>query len=233
LAGQVSYDERRWGHIYFIPIFPTGDKVRVQAECSACSRGRQVEQLTVPSLFQGIHRDLEKAIVAIVAGEGQVELNGHSVDVRSVIAANLKDLYCLGGPEEVDLFMEKLRAAEELATVLLAEALLAEIQGKRKKAQEKYQELCDLENTPQVRYLYASFLSDSRLFQKSIPVDEELEQELVTDLSVKQLLIDAHAATEQYDKQASIYESCFLIASELKENKKVLKFYKKAGRKMT
>jgi len=231
ITAQESYDARKWGHIYFIPIFPMGDKVRVLRECISCNRGNHIEQTRVPDLLDNIHDNLEQAVAVLGNGESQMQLGGKTVDALAVVGGNVKDLYCLGGAEEVDLLLEKLRALENKKPLLLAEARLAQVKGELKLADARYQELCDMDPDPWLRFQYATHLYESHRPKLCIPVAEELEQELLTDMNLKQLLLDCYEAIEQWSKLAITYESCFLIVPELKENKKVFKAYKKACKK--
>ena len=50
---RVSYQARKFGHIYFIPILPLGSNSQVLRECKSCSMGSHIPvsytHLTLPT----------------------------------------------------------------------------------------------------------------------------------------------------------------------------------------
>jgi tetratricopeptide (TPR) repeat protein len=63
-----SYDGRKWGHLYFIPLIPSGGPVRVMKECAKCSMGSHLPQEQVGRLYADIEKLMQPCILA--ASEG-------------------------------------------------------------------------------------------------------------------------------------------------------------------
>lgn len=64
-----SYEGRKFGHLYFIPLIPAGGAVRVMKECAACKMGQHMPVGKVASLYARIEALMQPCILA--AGEGR------------------------------------------------------------------------------------------------------------------------------------------------------------------
>lgn len=226
-----SYDGRKWEHLYFIPIIPSGGHVRVLRECASCRMGSHIPLENLPSLVESLKKTLDRAVVALGAQETQMELAGKTQSVASVIGAHLNDVYCLIGEREIAQLLQNLKAVNANDELLLAEAKLAELAGRTREAEAKFGELGGRSRDPIVLYQIARFFFEQTRIPETIALAERLETMLVADLEVKQLLIDCYLATNQWGKLATTYESCFLIAPDLQHQKPILKAYQKACKK--
>ena len=63
-----SYDGRKWGHVYWIPLIPEGKPVRVMKECASCNMGSHLPQTQVGKLYRDIESLMQPCILA--ASEG-------------------------------------------------------------------------------------------------------------------------------------------------------------------
>ncbi|MBC8008772.1 MAG: hypothetical protein H7067_01585, partial [Burkholderiales bacterium] len=145
--------------------------------------------------------------------------------------SHINDVYCLIGDREIAQLLQNLKEVNADEALLLTEAKVAELKADLKKAEAKYSELVGRSSHPAILYQAARFHQDQGRFPQAIAVAERLETILVTDLEVKQLLIDCYLATNAWGKLATIYESCFLLAPDLKKQKPILKAYQKACKK--
>jgi hypothetical protein len=231
VGAQNSYDGRKWGHLYFIPIIPDGRRVRVLRECKSCQKGFHIPLETLPGIVESIQKTLIDAVVAIGAKENEMTVNGHSLSVVSVLGANISDAYCLGGESEVRLLLENLKSIKADKELLLAEAKAAEVRGDLKNAEAKFGELATRSTHPVILYQAARFFQDQARIPEAIALGERVESMLPADLNVKQLLIDGYTAQKEWTKLALTYENCFLLAPELKQQKPIAKAYQKACKK--
>jgi hypothetical protein len=228
---QNSYDGRKWGHLYFIPLIPDGGRVRVLRECTSCQKGFHIPLETLPGIVESIQKTLIDVVVAIGAKEKEMTVNGHTLPVVSVLGANINDAYCLGGEREVRLLLENLRSIKANEELLLAEAKAAEVRGDLKNADAKFGELAARSTHPVILFQAARFLRDQARVPESIALGERVETMLPADLDVKQLLIDGYTSQKEWTKLALTYENCFLLAPDLKQQKPLMKAYQKACKK--
>lgn len=231
-AGPLeSYDGRKWGHLYFIPIIPEGGRVRVLRECGRCNTGAHIPIENVPALTASIQKTLDDVVVALGAQETEMTIDGQTLPVLSVLGGNISDVYCLVGDREVAQLLENLKAVHAEEALLLATAKVAELKNEVKTAEAKYGELIGRTSDPIVLYHAARFFQDLGRIPQAIALAERVENQLPADLGVKQLLIDCYLATDQWAKLATTYESCFLLAPDLKQQKPLMKAYQKACKK--
>ncbi|MEO0794924.1 MAG: hypothetical protein AAFX93_07175 [Verrucomicrobiota bacterium] len=226
-----SYDGRKWGHLYFIPLVPSGGKVRVLRECKSCNVGSHIPIETIPTIAESMRENLDQAIIAAGAQQTHFEAEGQSVSTIAVIGSNIEDMYCMLGEEETVQILDSLRSVGQGPELILAEAKYAETKGHRDAAHQKYTELSQLTKDPIAQFHHASFLFDHGMVEEAIAVAEPLEMEHVEDLGLKDFLIKCYTATKQWTKLADTYENCFLIVPESLQDKKIYKDYKKACKK--
>jgi len=228
---QKSYDGRKWGHIYFIPLIPSGGHVRVLRECVSCRMGSHIPLEKLPGIVASLQKTLDQAVVALGAQEVKMELNGRSRSVASVIGSHISDVYCLAGEKEIAQLLQNLKAVNAVDEILFTEAKVAELAGRTREAETKFGELGERSSDPAVLYQIARFFLEQTRLPKATALAERLETMMVADLEVKQLLIDCYLAAEAWGKVATTYESCFLIAPDLRNQKPIMKIYKKACKK--
>jgi tetratricopeptide (TPR) repeat protein len=228
---QHSYEGRKWGHLYFIPIIPEGGRVRVVRECKSCRKGFHIPLENVPRLVESIQKTLIDAVVAIGAKENEMTVDGHSQAVVSVLSVNIRDAYCLAGESEVQLLLENLKLVKADNELLLAEAKMAEVRGDLKNAEAKFGELAGRSTHPIILYQAARFFHQQARLPEATGLGERVESMLPADLDVKQLLIECYMSRKEWAKLALTYENCFSIAPDLKQQKPIQKAYKKACKK--
>ncbi len=76
-GAQQSYDGRKWGHIYFVPLLPLGGVMRVMRECKKCGMGRHVKRDDVEELYGRIEAALPACVAAAGGGGGGVGAGEH------------------------------------------------------------------------------------------------------------------------------------------------------------
>lgn len=231
MGKQTSYDGRKWGHLYFIPIIPEGGRVRVFQECASCRKGMHVPIEKLSGIVEGLTTTMGRVVAATGAKETEVEIDGRRRPVAAVVNSVVGEVHCLLGPQEVVRFLDRLREARADEELVLAEAKAAETAGRTKEADGKYHELAGRSKNPVMLYQAARFLRDQARIAEAVAVAERLEMMAVTDLDVKQLLIDCYGAQREWAKLATAYENCFLIAPDLMKAGAIRKAYKKACKK--
>ncbi len=231
LGQQESYEGRKWGHLYFIPLFPIGPHVRVLRECSSCSTGAHIPREKLPELAKSLRDMIDRATIAAGSKEPSVEVDGCPVPVVSVISSVVGDAYCLLGEKELALLLENLRSVEAGDVLLLAEAMAKNLTGKPREAEAIFRELTSRSTDAGILFQAARFHFDHGRMAETAALAERVESMRATDLDVKQLLIECYGSLGDWTKLAATYENCFLIAPELKAQKEILKAYTKACKK--
>ncbi len=60
-----SYNGRKWGHVYYIPLIPSGPHLRVIKECGNCKTGMHIPEMDVPEMVQEIRLSADAALAAL------------------------------------------------------------------------------------------------------------------------------------------------------------------------
>ncbi len=128
LVRQKSYDARKFGHVYFIPIFPCARPARVLQECARCGVGTHVPQTEVPALCSSIASVLELCVEAAERGQHHFDdSDGDRCDTGTGLTSVLEMLTVLNCSEPIDSAMARLDQASYEWHV--AQAVLAELAG--------------------------------------------------------------------------------------------------------
>jgi tetratricopeptide (TPR) repeat protein len=226
----TSYTGRRFFHIYFIPLIPTGKRTRVTRQCPSCKTGQHLEVSQLPGLTESIRQQLQEITIAAAAGETHFRFGGEEYAVLPSIFNLVPDAYVYLGADETEEFLTLLRTNDAHLPTLFAEAKHAEIIGQTSLAENAYKSIeRESESQRELARLHrAQMYFNLSRFNDAAVLAEELDTAYPTDLTVKQLLLDIYSNTKEWEKLASTYEHCFTLNPGLWENKAFLKAYKKA-----
>lgn len=229
---NTSYTGRKFGHVYYIPLIPSGPRVRVVKECKKCTHGMHFPETEVPGIIDELRQTTEKALTALIAGKKEFDDNGTMTPCTAFLAGNIELLYCLGAEARVKFILSKLeekRLTQEYQ-IVLGESL--EFQGKLDEAAASYQRAVDSDpsDTMPLLSLGSVYLNKNDL-PKAKEVYERALELSKEKLPVLQVLITVYESLNEYDKLAQTYEWCFSLVPGLSGDKKVLKAYRKACKK--
>ena len=104
-----SYNGRKWGHLYFIPLIPDGPHVRVLKECGKCSNGLHIPETEVPAMLDDLRQSCDKALAALIAGQSEFDDGGETVSCTACITGSVELLYCLQAEDYVNLLLSALQ----------------------------------------------------------------------------------------------------------------------------
>ena len=156
--GQLSnYNARKWGHVYYIPLIPSGPPVRVVKECPKCNRGLHITENEVEETMLEMRRAADAAIDAIVGGA--IEFNrdgsGEPQSCLGAIFGNVDFLLCLGGREHVDSISLRLGEKQRGYEQQLVSAAVFEFDGDPKAAAGAYETASRLDDRDRFPLLLA------------------------------------------------------------------------------
>ena len=128
---QKSYDGRKWGHLYFIPLIPSGGHVRVLKECPSCSNGQHVPRDSVSELCMDIEQILEPCLEAAAQGEHAFEhpQGGEPVDTGPFLTQAVELLYVTGRASEVPGILRLFEGEDAVYEHQVGLSAFSELQG--------------------------------------------------------------------------------------------------------
>ena len=138
---QTSYQGRKFGHLYFIPLIPLGAKSQVLNECPNCDMGAHVPLEELEPRVAALRDQFKEWVVDIQDGKTEITPEGSEEPVNAgiLIAGVLKDLYCLNELEGVESISEILMASNLEFENNIVLGRWNEMQGDLATASQKYQ----------------------------------------------------------------------------------------------
>jgi len=229
---HTSYDGRKWGHLYFIPIIPEGGHVRVLKECSKCSHGMHIPEKELHGMRQDMKQSSGNALEALLKGEEEFDDKGSKASCISCLVGVIELLHCLGEAEYAHGLLVDLQEKNQTYAYHLVNGEFCEFQGNPQKAAESYQQAveCEPEKINGLMSLGSIHLMKNDLdnamavYEKALEVAEE-------KIDVHKVLLGIYESKKDYNKLTETYEECFKLSPELTQNKKIFKTYKKACKK--
>lgn len=229
-----SYNGRKWGHLYFIPLIPNGGKVRVLSECPSCKSGSHLPLQQAEKLEGELEASYAQYIGALESGKRELEdePGQRPVKVAALLESNLYLYLRLHGIDKTQAIVERVKSTGCKYELFMVEGTFASITGKPKQAVDFYKNAAEIEPENALpHYRQGIALLQVGDLDQALAVLQKVELMEPEDLTLKQKLIDIYNAKKDYKSVAFTYENCFLIVPELKDNKQIVKDYKKACKK--
>ncbi|MEO0475998.1 MAG: hypothetical protein AAF085_08550 [Planctomycetota bacterium] len=138
-APHKSYDGRKWGHLYFIPLIPSGGPVRVMKECASCNMGSHIPQEQVGKLYADIEKLMQPCILA--ASEGRhvfQDEDGSEIDTGPFLLDAIDLIYTAGYQGEIPELINLLDSDASRYEHGIAQGAYAEIRGQADNALQSY-----------------------------------------------------------------------------------------------
>ena len=233
-----SYDGRKWGHLYFIPLIPSGGHVRVMKECASCSMGNHLPQTQVGKLYADIERLMESCILA--ASEGSHLFNddqGNETYTGPFLLDAIDLMYTAGYHSEIPDLINLLDNDVSRYEYAIASGAYDEIRGNTGGALSHYQAAKEAAPDQSLPYiLLAEFKARSGHSEEQLDL---LDKAIELEPQAPQLLLSKLGPLEQLGRYQDILavmakaESMIPgLADDKQYKKQKKKFEKKAAKAM-
>lgn len=233
---HTSYDGRKWGHLYFIPLIPRGPHVRVLKECTKCSHGAHVPVTGVPGMLNEMRQNVERALTALEGG--QSEFNSESEDRATVqscaacVAGAVELLCCLGAEAYVDEVLTRLERMDRPLEHRLMQGAVMEFRGDQNGALGAYAQAAELDpeealawTLPGAIHFHTGNLAEAQnCYEQAASLSPD-------PFGILQALLVIYKSAKDHAKLAETYVECFKLVPELTQDKKAFKAYKAACKK--
>lgn len=228
-----SYEGRKWGHIYFIPLIPMGKAVRVLKECPRCNRGQHVDVEQLPAIREAMKESLALCMQAAAAGQHSFNDGEEDIDNGPFLANATRTLHAVGFGDEIPEMLRLLESVNARYELAVATAHYQELQGKLNQAIESIQGAieCEAGEIYPVYYL-------ATLYQLNGNAEATLEQlekcnQLLggNDPGIMLEMCGPLEAVGRYDELVALMEKCISMEPSLEQDKKFMKHLKKMRKK--
>ena len=227
-----SYNGRKWGHLYFIPLIPSGPSVRVLKQCKKCSHGIHIPEKDIHNLQNNLHCSTKNALAVLIEGKKEFNDDGKNVSAADSLASSVEMLLCLKADDHLHSIRSALQENGLMHPYYLVEGELLEFQGKLDEAAASYEQAvnCDRKGAYALMSLGSIYLKKKDLQNARYSYERALEL-TENKFPVLEILLTIYEKNKDYLELAKAYEKCFSIFPELANDKKVFKAYKKACNK--
>jgi len=229
---QTSYQGRKFGHIYFIPLFPAGPRSQIMYECASCGMGSHIPLEQLESILEDVRTNFKNWIEHVQNGKNAVDIEGESVNVGILLSGLLENLYVLQEVDNASSIVSILKSQEMHSEAELVSARWHELQGNLNHAIDSYQSAHEL-SPEEIHILYNMGRMERLLgnpdkalqaFEKCLELEPDSLSVIIEIAGVYENQNDFPKIVETYDK---IYDLC----PELTAEKGMKKMYKKACKK--
>jgi len=226
---RQSYSARKWGHLYFIPLIPSGPPVRVINECGKCSQGAHLPEKEVPNMLAGLCLSRDNALAALLEGKKEFNNDGEMAPCIPVLTNAIELLYCLHCEDHAPPVLEVLQQRGRTYAYHVVRGESQEFHGRRAEAAESYRLATQCEPSETYPLLLlgcidlgnGDFEAAKRIYEKALGLSDN-------KLPVLEILLTVYEGLGDYEQLSGTYEECFRLAPELSRDKKTVKGYKKA-----
>jgi tetratricopeptide (TPR) repeat protein len=229
-----SYQARKFGHLYFIPILPLGSHSQVLRECKSCNMGAHIPSQQLEPMIDSLSDQFKSWIVAITEGETEIRVEPDSPPTNAgvLIAGILDDLYCLKEIENV----ESITAVLDVNNLTYERDVVMgrwfELQGDLDQASNAFQAATRARPRDGVAYYQLGLVE---VMRGDTPAAEEAFQQYSRihpeDHSAQLELLGLYETNRDYEKLVPTFDYLFEHIPELLEQKRFKKLYKKACKK--
>ena len=232
---NVSYQARKFGHLYFIPLIPMGAKSQVIRECKGCSMGAHIPLEQFDSSVDELADQFKSWITAI--GEGETELvvaeGEKPVNIGMLIGGILEDLYCLKEIESIDSIQSILDVNNLKFEKDFVSGKWAEVKGDLNQAQQHYH--AALRHRPEEAATHYQLGSVELKRNDTTAAEEAFSAYLKAypddTYPIHIELAGAYEQEKNFPKLIESYDVLYDVNPELIQNKGMKKLYKKACKK--
>jgi tetratricopeptide (TPR) repeat protein len=229
-----SYQARKFGHLYFIPVLPQGPRSQVLRECKRCSMGTHIPLNDLEPMADALSDQFKSWIVAIQDGQTEVVPNGGTepVNVGVLIAGILEELYCLKEIESVESISSILAASNMGYENEIVQGRWHEIQGDLEKAKMSFQAAHrSRPREPMPLFQMGSLAAKSGNVQEAESAFQSYSKLMPEDISPYIELSGVYEKTKNFAGIVRAYDMIYTLNPDVIPDAGMKKIYKKACKK--
>jgi len=229
-----SYNGRKWGHIFFIPLIPESKHMRVIKECRKCEQGLHVPHEEVARTVEEQQRSLKSCIEAIALGKTSFldPVLGQETDTSYHITHVVETYFIVGVHEGITELYDSLEHIGAEFELLLAQSKHCELEGRLDDAATFLRQA--LEVRPQSLMalgLLAKIFQVQNKHRLALDVYQQLTEVNGDDVGMYLYMADSLEAMGDYVQLRDVLNKCLKMAPELRDDKKFRKYHIKCTKK--
>lgn len=221
------FNGKKWGHLYYIPIIPSGKRSRIWDQCSQCDSTKALPEEEIPGMASEILGDLRK----IAADYNDQMPDSDQLDTcLETVSAGYEMLVKLDRNDDARQLIGLFEQNNFNLGKGLVMAKMAEMKG------EDNETFRILENTFSGRNLrfVNEILGENYFRNKNLSKAEERFQKLIDadreNMYAMLMLLNIHMKTDDRGKFLNLYHELSSKKPELLKDKPIKKYYKKINK---
>ncbi|XAL98528.1 tetratricopeptide repeat protein [Phycisphaeraceae bacterium D3-23] len=231
---HTSYDARKFGHVYFIPLIPAGGPVRVMKECTKCKMGSHIPLPQVQVLYARIESLMQPCILA--ASEGRRKFtdpeHGEELHGGSFLLESIDMLYTSGNAGEIGELIGLLDNDAARFEHAIARGAMHEIEGRAPEAYAQYEaamQAAPNESLPCL--LMADFCSRAGKHQDALTLLERALELEPDNVHIVLAMAGPLELMGRFEELSALLDKAVAMAPELERDKGFMKLRKKFAKK--
>ncbi|HRF00084.1 MAG TPA: tetratricopeptide repeat protein [Pirellulaceae bacterium] len=234
-AYHKSYDGRKYGHLYFIPLFPVTSPQRVLHECSACQAGSVVEQADLPNLIGAIEGAIDPLLALLDGGlpENRPESSdAAAAPIDTELLTIVDQLLVLGRRETAEQVIDRLKRSGQGYYAALLQARVLHFDGPLPTVEAAYLEALDLAPDPGLTMnLLGRYYVSAGRHAEAIKTYQAIEASDPHEMMATFRLIDLHVHLKEWSNAVDAYERAIDRHPDWLNSKDFARSYQKACKK--
>lgn len=230
----TSYQAKKFGHIYFIPLIPMGAKSQILRECARCNVGSHIPLKNLDPMVDSLADQFKSWIMAIQDGKREVIPEGGTepINLGILIAGILEDLYCLKEIEGVDTISSIFNSNNMSYENEIVMGRWWEIQGDLEQARSRFQAAHRIKPDEPAPLFQIGSLETK--FGNAQGAEEAFEKYVAlcpNDISPYIELAGLYESKKDFGKLVQAYDMIYTLNPDVIPDKGMRKVYKKACKK--
>lgn len=231
---QTSYEGRKFGHLYFIPLIPAAPRSQILNECENCGTGNHIPLEDMEPVRNEVRSNFKNWVEQVQQGQNKIVLEGEDepINVGILFAGVIEDLYLLQEITDVNAILAVLKSQEMHHEVEVVSARWHEIQGNLDRAITSYQSAHEL--SPEDVYILFRLGKMERLLGNKAKALQAFEKCLTIEPNAFDVIIEIAGIYENdndFPKIVETYDKIYTLQPDLVSEKGMKKMYKKACKK--
>lgn len=217
------FNGKKWGHIYYIPLIPSGPRSRVVNECKNCETVMAIPEKNVPKMVVEILEDVQQ----LIATEREIENEPETLNATLASIAGYYELivklHAMDGENKFKSLLDRSRFKLARAVV---DAKAAEMKGEDHTLERILEGESSAVNLPYINLTLAdAYLRTNQLnkaeerFLIAAAADHE-------NIYPRYMLLMIYKANDDRGRFLSLYNEVVAIDPKLAKDKAIKKYYK-------
>ncbi len=211
-----SYTARRCLYFFSIPIWPLSGRVRAIMHCSVCSGAQHMPIAIVKEQVVKARQTVEEIVAAIEVGQDVFDCDGKDQPCLITLTELVQLIISFDDIEYLEDVCDRLYSANYMCAHHCVRGKVLEFLGQGPAAAEAYLQAIEAEpKETHALFLLGEILMHTGNFKEAEQYYVKAHRLAPDDIFLVQPLLEVYENTEEHEKNADIYETCFCLVPRL------------------